>query len=250
MPFLTARRQIGMLSNMIISNSQFGDLGWGWRSIGRAFKKVASKTYNVAKMPVAMAKRVASASASVLCDQNGNPRSNDSTSVNYCRAVKLKQEASMRKYLPGAASLASKVTAARKVYNQVRAPLPPPPPPPANDEAFAGFGAYDPWATTDDNRRYEDSSARGQAARMAYYRKHKDEMSYNNVFSPVQLDGVDLGADLNLLASLAGADMNELAFALADVTPTDIGGVTTSDAVMFAPALIAVAAGFWMAFKD
>jgi hypothetical protein len=55
--------------------------------------------------------------------------------------------------------------------------------------------------------------------------------------------------DMNLLASLAGADSSELAFALAGVTPVDINGVTTSDVMMFAPAIVAMVAGFWMTLK-
>jgi hypothetical protein len=101
---------------MIISNNQIGDLGWGWRSVGRGFKKFGAGAYNIAKMPAAMAVRVANSTTSVLCDKSGNPRAGDSMSVNYCRAVRMKNEATLRRYLPAAATMASKAAAVRTAY--------------------------------------------------------------------------------------------------------------------------------------
>ena len=93
-----------------------GDLGWGWKSVTGAIKKVSKGAYNVAKMPAAMAKRVANATAGVLCDKDGNPRGTDSTSKSFCQAVKFKQTATLTKYLPAAAAAASKAQAAQKAF--------------------------------------------------------------------------------------------------------------------------------------
>lgn len=183
---------------MMIQGSEFGDfgdLGWGWKSVTSGFRKVGKVAYgagkgfySIAKMPAAMARRVANATSGVLCDKSGNPRSGDATSRNFCRAVKLKQQATLRKYLPGAAALASKVAKTKKQVDLVQ-------------RAMAGK----------------------------------------------PLKGAE--PDVNLLASLGDADMNDLAYALSGVTPIDIGAVAPADAALFAPSLIAVAAGLWMLYK-
>lgn len=171
----------------MISNSfgdDLGDLGWGWKSlkkVGSAVKKVGQAGYSVAKLPAAAARRVASATASVLCDKSGNPQGSDATSKNFCRAVKLKQEASMRKYLPGAAAVASRVSQERRRVAAIRASA--------------------------------------------------------NMSDP----------DTNLLASLAGADMNDLSFALSEVTPSDLNGfLNKENAMLYGPALIAVGLGLYL----
>jgi hypothetical protein len=183
---------------MMIQGSEFGDfgdLGFGWKSVTSGFRKVGKVAYgagkgfySIAKMPAAMARRVATATSGVLCDKSGNPRSGDATSRNFCRAVKLKQQATLRKYLPAAAALASRGAQAKKIA------------------AAAGV----------------------------------------KVQKPGWLRG---SSDVNLLASLDGADMNDLAYALSGVTPIDIGVVAPADAALFAPSLIAVAAGLWMLYK-
>lgn len=54
-------------------------------------------------------------------------------------------------------------------------------------------------------------------------------------------------ANTNLLASLAGASQDDLAFALAGVDPNEISGaVTSGDMLAMAPVAAAVAAGLWM----
>lgn len=184
---------------MMIQGSEFGDfgdLGWGWRNIGRGFKKVGKVAagagkgfYNIAKMPAAMARRVANASAGVLCDKSGNPRGRDATSQNFCRAVKFKQQATLRKYLPGAAALASKVSKTKRQVDLVQAAM------------------------------------RGKSLKGA------------------------VEPDVNLLANLDGANMDDLSFALAGVTPIDIGAAAPADAMLFAPSVLAVAAGLWMLYK-
>jgi hypothetical protein len=201
-------------------------------------KKVGKGAVSVAKMPAGVAKRVAAASASVLCDKDGNPRGTDSTSVNYCRAVKLKRAASLRKYLPGAAAAASRAAALKTAY---QAPM----------EGFAGGGKYSratpcqraqrTWRGGDGRVAWASESVTARGLRRACgapatAAEYASSRGLSN-------------ADTNLLAGLAGADQNELAFALAGVTPVDIQGVTTSDVAMFAPSLIAVAAGLWMLAK-
>lgn len=174
----------------------FGDLGWGWKSVkgfakkvGGGVVKIGKGSYNLAKLPAAAARRVANASSSILCDKSGNPRGSDATSRNFCRAVKFRQQASLKRYLPGAAAMASKIAQTKKRVDLVQQAL------------------------------------RAQPLRGAE-------------------------PDVNLLASLAGADMDELSFALAEVTPGDMGAVLTKEnAYLFAPSLLAVGAGLWMLYK-
>jgi hypothetical protein len=223
---------------MIIQGNQFGDidLGWGWKSIASKAKSVGKGAYNVAKMPAAMARRVASATAGVLCDKDGNPRGSDSTSVNYCRAVKLKQTATLTKYLPAAAAAASKAQAVRKAALQT----------PTNT---AGFGSpCDPsgramklWRGSDGKVTWAFASPKDIRARKAC-----DVPASAAEYA----EGRGFGdPDMNLLASLAGADANDLAYALAGVTPVDIGAVNTNDVMLFGPALAAMGAGLWMLFR-
>jgi hypothetical protein len=187
-----------------------------------------------------MAKRVASATAGVLCDKQGNPRGSDSTSVNYCRAVKLKQQASLRRYLPGAAALASRASAVKTAYQA-----------PVNTDGFAGGGKYSRATPCQRAQR----TWRGGDGRVAWASNSVAARGLRRVCgAPASAAEYASGrglndADTNLLASLDGANMSDLSFALAGVTPVDIQGVTTSDVAMFAPALIAVAAGFWMLTK-
>lgn len=171
----------------------FGDLGWGWKSVtkfakkvGKGIVKVGKGSYNIAKLPVAAARRVANASASILCDKSGNPRGSDATSRNFCRAVKLKQQASLKKYLPGAAALASKAAKAKRQVDLVQQALQAKP-----------------------------------------------------------LKGSE--PDVNLLASLDGADMDDLSFALAEVTPSDMGAVLTKENLyLFGLPLAAVGFGLYL----
>ena len=244
---------------MIIQGNQFGDngeLGWGLKSIGRGIKKVGKGAYNVAKMPAAMAKRVAAASAGVLCDKDGNPRDpNSSTSVNFCRGVKLKQQATLTKYLPAAAAAASKVQAVRQ---QIATPAAPaktiPAPTVATAEAeyideFSGFGdgcagtrATKVWRNDDGSLSWAFNTAAARAARAncGITESAQEYAASRDLGSP----------DMNLLASLAGADMNDLSFALAGITPVDINGsVTKEDVAMFAPSAVAVGLGLWLLFK-
>lgn len=104
----------------------FGDLGWGWRSIGRAFKKVGKGVYkvgktgfNIAKMPVSMAKKVANAASGLLC--KGGPVASAAGNVPmasaFCKAVKVGDMISIRKLLPAATKLASKVAGKSAVGN-------------------------------------------------------------------------------------------------------------------------------------
>jgi hypothetical protein len=173
---------------MMIQGNEFGDLGWGWKSLTKVVKKAGKGVYNVAKMPAAMARRVAASSASVLCDKQGNPRGSDATSRNFCRAVKLKQTATLKKYLPAAAKLASRTAQARKI-----------------------------------------ASASGLKVKVPGFKGDEP--------------------DVNLLADLAGADMNDLSFALAGVTPIDIGAVAPADVALFAPSLAAVGVGLWLLYR-
>lgn len=171
----------------------FGDLGWGWKSVkgfakkvGKGVVKVGKGSYNLAKLPVSAARRVANASSSILCDKQGNPRGSDATSRNFCRAVKLKQQASLKKYLPGAAALASKVAQTKKQTDLVRQAL---------------------------------------------------------MAKP--LKGAE--PDVNLLADLAGADMEELSFALSEVTPGDMGAVVTKENLyLFGLPLAAIGVGLYL----
>ena len=80
------KSHMGYRRGMRGADDNLGDLGWGWKSITNVAKKVGSGAVSVAKMPVGVARRVAAASASVLCDKDGNPRNTDATSVNYCKA--------------------------------------------------------------------------------------------------------------------------------------------------------------------
>ena len=235
---------------MLTNASDLGDLGFGWKS----FKNLAKRAYSVAAIPARAALRVANATNSVLC-KNGVSQGSDSTTKSFCHAMKVKDGASVRKYLPQAAAIAGQAARAkqlteqaekaRQLTAQIQAAY--------QAKPMAGaFGAYDPFAVdTDDNGRfyYVDRSAAGQAARMAYYRKHRGQMSYSTVFAPTGLNGLS-AADTNLLASLAGADPNDLAFALAGVDPGDIGAtMTRGDMVVLLPSTVAVLAGFWMLLR-
>jgi hypothetical protein len=220
---------------MIIQDSQFGDngeLGWGWSSfkkVGSAFKSIGTGAYNVAKMPAAMARRVATATAGVLCDKNGNPRGNDATSRNYCRAVKLKQQATLTKYLPAAAALASKGAQAQKIA------------------AASGVQVTKPKWFGDFGKTHRAALSPFQAC----VKFQMDEMGATHSDAAYacqdELKGAD--PDMNLLASLAGADPDELSYALAGVTPVDIGAVAPADLALFGPSALAVGVGLWMLFR-
>ena len=146
--------------------------------------------------------------------------------------MKFKQQATLTKYLPAAATAAAdKAAAAQQAY--------------AN---MAGFrGACDPgsramklWRGSDGKVTWAFATPKDVKARKACDVPSAAEYAEGRGFG---------NPDMNLLASLAGADSSELAFALAGVTPVDINGVTTSDVMMFAPAIVAMVAGFWMTLK-
>lgn len=154
------------------------ELGFGFKSI----KRFASRAYNVAALPAQAASRVARATASAMC-RDGKSVSGDARTQAFCRAVKMKNEALARKYLPSAVQRAAQRAATtRQIYTAATA------------QPVSGFES----------------------------------------------------ADVNLLASLNGADPGDLAFALAGVTPGDLGAVPTRDLMAAAPFAIAVAAGVWM----
>jgi hypothetical protein len=224
--------------------NNLGDLGWGFKSIVSAAKSVGKGAVSVAKAPAAIGRRVANATAGVLCDKDGNPRGNDATSRNFCRAVKFKQEATLRRYLPQAAAVASRAAQAQKTAQAIHTAA----------MGGAGLGRFDPTPCSPRSRplsvirdvsgthQWEFNTPRDRAMRV---RCGVTESAAE------WAEGRDLGdPDMNLLASLAGADINDLSFALAEVTPADMGTVfTPANAYLFGPALLAVGAGLYMAFR-
>lgn len=155
------------------------ELGFGFRSIGR----FAKKAYSTAAMPIRAAVKVANATASSLC-RDGKAVAGGAQSASFCRAMKMKDSANVRKYLPAAVQQAAQRAASvQQTYSQVR-------------------------------------TAATQSGLSA--------------------------ADIQLLASLHGADTNDLSFALAGVDSGELGAFTTSEALAAVPIAVAVAAGLWM----
>lgn len=60
------------------------------------------------------------------------------------------------------------------------------------------------------------------------------------------LKGFEAAGDVDLLASLHGADSTDLAFALAGVEPGELGAFDTKELLAVTPVAIAVATGLWM----
>lgn len=115
-----------MLNDDSLGADELGELGWGFRSIGRLAKRAAKGAYGagkfgfkVASLPASAARKVANATAAALC-RNGNSAAGDSSSQAFCRAVKFKDQLSIRKYLPNAVQQAAQRTAAaRATYARV-----------------------------------------------------------------------------------------------------------------------------------
>jgi hypothetical protein len=92
------------------------ELGFGFRSIGR----LAKRSFNVAAMPIRAAARVANVTAASLC-KDGKSVAGDSQSSSFCRAMKLKDSVTARKYLPAAVQrAAARAATARQIYSQAK----------------------------------------------------------------------------------------------------------------------------------
>jgi len=207
-----------------------GELGWGWRSafskVGRATYGVGRGAYRVASMPVKAALRVANATSGVLCKQGASTGSaqDAQTASAFCRAMKAKDQVTVRRLLPQATAVAAKAAQAQKTYAAARS---------AYSAPINGAGLGDL------------SSFR------ACVKSYVDELGYSvsdaRAVCQSEMSGSD---DVNLLAPLYGVNPDELAYALSGVDPSEIGAVMTkTDAVALAPAAIAVVAGFWMLLR-
>lgn len=110
-----------MLNGNTLGADELGELGWGFRSIGRLAKRAAKGAYSVASLPTSVARKVANAAAATLC-RDGKSATGDASSQAFCRAVKFKDQVSIRKYLPNAVQQAAqRAAAARATYNRARA---------------------------------------------------------------------------------------------------------------------------------
>jgi hypothetical protein len=239
MPFLTSHRQIVRMSSMMISSNS--ELGWGWKSVTKAAKKVGGAAKKVGSGAVSVSKsavgRVANVAASTLCNPDGTPKGSDATSRNYCRGVQLKRTASVAKYAPRAASTVQKVQAVRTAYyTPVAQPVPvsepmpvpqfapPAAPPPAveattavdDTEALTGAFGFGPMTRAQAMLARRRSLARMRARRS-------------------QLRGLSADPDVNLLADFAGTNVNGID-----------GALTTSDVIAASPVLIAIAIGAYL----
>ena len=99
---------------MLMNEGNFGDLGWGWKSFTSAVKRVGQAGYKVASMPVKAALKVANATSSVLC-KDGAAAGGNATANSFCRAVKAKDQLTIRRLLPQATAIASTVSKAQQI---------------------------------------------------------------------------------------------------------------------------------------
>lgn len=209
----------------------FGDLGWGWRSIGRGIKKVGKATYKVGALSTKAAMKVANATASSLCKKGG---STSGTSSAFCKAMAAKNYVAARQYLPDAVSYASKKAKLEKEVAAVQAARA------GGDEGVSGFGAarHNPVKQA----AYRQCIMRMMADGAVPYSDAKDMCSS-------ELEGLN-DSDVNLLAALDGANPDDLAFALAGVDPAEIGSFAGADLMyLAAPAAVAVVAGVWILLR-
>lgn len=108
---------------MISDSNEFGELGWGWKSIGRGLKTVGRAGLKVAAMPAKVALRVASATAGNLC-KGATPTGSDrdsATARTFCRAMKTKDLITTRRLLPEATALAARKAKLEKTAAAVQA---------------------------------------------------------------------------------------------------------------------------------
>ena len=108
---------------MISDSNEFGELGWGWKSIGRGLKSVGRAGLKVAAMPAKVALRVASATAGNLC-KGSTPTGSDrdsTTARTFCRAMKTKDLITTRRLLPEATALAARKAKLEKTAAAVQA---------------------------------------------------------------------------------------------------------------------------------
>jgi len=229
---------------MLIGNGEemtgFGDLGFGWKSIGRGLKKAAKATYKVSAMPAKLAMKAANATASSLCRGSG-PTGSDrdaKTASSFCKAMKAKDYVAARKFLPDATAYAAKKAKLEKTVAAVQA---------ANaskqgsdEDEVSGFGAarHNPVKQA----AYRQCIMRMMADGAVPYSDAKDMCSS-------ELEGLN-DSDVNLLAALDGANPDDLAFALAGVDPAEIGSFAGADLMyLAAPAAVAVVAGVWILLR-
>jgi len=218
---------------MLMNEAELGELGWGFRSIGRGLKKagkgaykvgkLAAKSsykvgkvgYKVAALPAKAALKVANAAQKALCAGGGvaATAAGGPAGAAFCAAMRAKDGIRVRQLLPAAVTAAAAQAAqTQQVYSSVKT-------------------AY---------QNPEDAIVASIAPA---------ESGTAGAYDASELWGLS-DADVNLLASLDGADSDELAFALAGVDPGEIGAVMTkADLVTLAPMTLAVAVGFWMLFR-
>jgi len=211
------------------NDNSLGDLGWGWRSIGRGIKKVGQTTYKVASLPAAAAIKVANATAKGLCAGGGPSGSgrDAQTASAFCKAMKDKDAVSARRLLPAATAYAAKKAKLETTASAVQ-------------KAYGvnGFGA----SSSAKRANYKACVA----AQMSELEMSRSDAEYT---CRSELEGLD-DSEMNLLAAMDDVDPDSLAFALAGVDPTELGSTfTTSELLATLPMAAAVGAGLWLLLR-
>lgn len=252
---------------MLMNDAELGELGFGFRSIGRGLKKVGKGAvkvgkagfkvgkvgFNVAALPTKAALKVANAVKGSLCSgAAGVATSTTPTGAAFCTAMKLKDSITVRKLLPAAVAEAAEKAQATRAQAQT---------------AYAsGQAAYrDPSdaivAQLSPAAPAQNLQGFGRPPRRTPFqicvRSQIDEMGaspsdarYLCKDESNELSGSLSDADTNLLASLYGADPNDLAYALNGVDPDQIGAVVTKQEIpLLAFSTVAAAVGLWMLFR-
>jgi hypothetical protein len=265
---------------MMINNAsdELGEFGFGWKSfarVGRAAYGVGRGAYGIASMPVKAALKVANATSGVLCKGGGvstGSAQDAQTASAFCRAMRAKDQVTVRKLLPRATAVASKAAQVRAAYNA-----------PVNGAGLGDRASFHACVKNYvDELGYSVSDARaacqsemsgacfGAVPTALWNAASKTKKLSFKSCVKMQMD--DMGAsrsdaefacqdelagaddladtDVNLLASLYGANPDELAYALSGVDPGEIGAaLTKTDMFALAPAAVAVVAGFWMLLR-